>query len=82
MLQLVHLGEDEDLDEGDHAEEDGQRSLEPGRLGSAALAAVHAEEHDHEQEQDDDGAGVDDDLHRGQEVGRLVDELDRRPRTG
>ena len=43
---------------------------------TARLPSVDAQEHDHEQEQDDDGAGVDDDLHGGQEVGRLVDELD------
>ena len=44
-----------------------------GLLGQVLLA-VDAEEHDHEEEQHHDGAGVDDDLHGGQEVGLLLDE--------
>ena len=38
------------------------------------LGLVDAEQHDHEQEQHDDGAGVDDHLHGGEEVGVLGDE--------
>ena len=44
----------------------------PGRGSSRSdVGLVDAEEHDHEQEQDDDGAGVDDDLHGGEQVGLL-----------
>ena len=38
---------------------------------SRSVGAVDAEQHDHEQEQHDDRAGVDDDLHGGEEVGVL-----------
>ena len=43
-------------------------------IGSIAhrLDAVDAEQHDHEQEQHHDRAGVDDDLHGGEEVGVLA----------
>ena len=46
-------------------------------IGSVAqvLGLVDAEQHDHEQEQHDDGAGVDDDLHGGEEVGLHRDEV-------
>ena len=44
------------------------------RLDREVLGVVDAEQHDHEQEQHDDRAGVDDDLHGGQEVGLLRDE--------
>ena len=40
------------------------------RLGLEVVGPVDAEQHDHEQEQHDDGAGVDDDLHGGEEVAR------------
>jgi len=39
------------------------------RLGLEVVELVDAEQHDHEEEQHDDRAGVDDDLHRGEEVG-------------
>ncbi len=45
-------------------------------VGAQVFGLVDAEQHDHEQEQHDDGAGVDDDLHRGQEVGLERDEQD------
>ena len=41
------------------------------------LLAVDAEQHDHEQEQHDDRAGVDDHLHRREQVRLLLDEEDR-----
>ena len=43
-------------------------------LLAQGLGLVDAEKHDHEQEEDDDGAGVDDDLDGGEEVGLLGDE--------
>ena len=45
------------------------------------VGAVDAEQHDHEQEQHHDGAGVDDHLHDGQEVGLLGYEEHRDART-
>ena len=54
---------------------DGERAAGPASGStSRSSVAVDAEQHDHEQEQHDDGAGVDDDLHGGQEVGLLGDE--------
>ena len=44
------------------------------RLDREVLGPVDAEQHDDEQEQHDDGAGVDDHLHGGEEVGLLGDE--------
>ena len=53
---------------------DRERPLHRDRLDPQVLGAVDAEQHDDEQEQHDDRAGVDDHLHRGEEVGVLGDE--------
>ena len=68
--------------EGEDGETDDERRdplTAAERLDGQVLGPVDAEEHQHEEEQDDDGAGVDDHLHRGQEVGLLGDEEDRDP---
>ena len=64
------------------ADRRGRRALAPERLGRELLGLVHAEQHDHEQEQHDDGAGVDDHLHGGQEVGLLRHEEHGHPEQG
>ena len=55
----------------------GQDALADERLLAQVLLAVDAEQHDHEQDQHDDGAGVDDDLHGGEELGVLLEEQHR-----
>src|SRR5690606_14429805 len=57
-------------DERQHAErQDGRGGPLPDeRLDPQVLDPVDGEQHEHEQDEDDDGAGVDDDLHGGQEV--------------
>ena len=54
------------------ADDDGGDALAAERLDREVLGSVDAQQHDHEQEQHDDGAGVDDHLHDGQEVGLLA----------
>ena len=49
----------------------GRDALAADRLHLQVLGPVDAEQHEDEQEQHDDGAGVDDHLHGGQEVGLL-----------
>ena len=73
-VRARHQG-DESAD-GDHDADRGEGALADERFEVDVLSAIDAEEHDHEQEEHDDGAGVDDDLHRGEEVGRLRDEGD------
>ena len=46
-------------------------ALQLERLDLQILGLVDAEQHDDEQEQHDDRAGIDDDLHSGQELGLL-----------
>ena len=53
------------------ADDPGGDALAAERLDREVLGPVDAEQHQHEQEQHDDGAGVDDHLHGGQEVGLL-----------
>ncbi len=64
-------GDHDEQQSGADQERHGQTdpTLDHERVGSQVLDAVHAEQHDHEQEQHHDRAGVDDDLHGGQEVG-------------
>ena len=64
----MRQGEDRRADDG------GRRPLAAERLGRQVFRLVDAEQHDHEEEEHDDGAGVDDDLHGGEEVGLLGDE--------
>ena len=66
----------DDPGQGDPHHEEGQGPLAGQGFHVDVLAPVDAEEHDHEEEEDDDGAGVDDDLHGGQEVGLLLNEQD------
>ena len=74
----VVAGEEQDLGEHDHAERDRGRPLEADRVVERLLA-VDAEQHDHEQEEHDDRAGVDDDLHRGEEL-RVLEQEEHRDR--
>ena len=75
-----HAGDGAGGDHGDEpggqqgAEGEGRRALADEGLGLEVLGPVDAQQHDHEQEQHHDGAGVDDDLDGGQEVGVLGDE--------
>ena len=73
-LVEVAAGEDEGGHRRRRAMPDARRPRRR-RVGPASgsidrsSACVDAEQHDHEQEQHDDGAGVDDHLHGGEEVG-------------
>ena len=76
---------DDDRDQAG-AEERGPAMSASGRCATSGsrvevVGLVDAEQHDHEQEQDDDGAGVDDHLHGGEEVGVLGDEQHATPKS-
>ena len=51
----------------------------PASADVRPVVVPQVQEHDHEQEQHHDGAGVDDDLHRAEEVG-VQQHVDRRER--
>ena len=70
----MDAGQDQELDQGYDADNDGDRSHRPRLFLISGLFAVHPQQHDHEQEKDHDGPGVYDYLDGSQEIGTLVDE--------
>ncbi len=68
--------------EDDEADDECSDALAGDRLDREIFGLVDPQEHEHEQEQHDDGAGVDDHLDGGEEVGLLRHEEHSDPEQG
>ena len=70
----VDPGQEQQQGEPRRPDDEGERPLAGKRIALQGFQPVHAQQHDDEQEEHHDGAGVDNHLHDGEEVGRLLHE--------